>query len=73
MNPYKMDAKESLGYDLNILKDNFRMIKIIKNRMGADNMSIGVWFNPSGGIFTELPLPNTIEMDNIYYRLKNQQ
>jgi hypothetical protein len=73
MNPWKMDMKECLGYDLNILKENFRLLKVIKNRKGPDNKGIGVYFNPSGGSFHELPLPNTPEMEDAYKRLRERR
>lgn len=55
MNTWKMDLKEYLGYDLNILKDKFRPFKIIKNRKGRDNISVGLLFRAEGGYFEELP------------------
>lgn len=57
MNPYKMDMETCLGYDLKILKNRFRMLKLVKQRMGHDNVSIGLQFVPEGGFFKELPHP----------------
>ena len=55
MNAYKMDMEECLGYDLTLLKNRFRMLKIIKNRGGYDNVACGTTFIPEGGYFKELP------------------
>lgn len=61
MNPYKMDMKEYLGYDLTILKHNFRSLKVIKNRKGKDNITVGLYFKAEGGYFEEIPLPEEFE------------
>jgi hypothetical protein len=55
MNPWKMDFKEYDRYDLTYFKGSFRSLKIIKNRRGKDNMSVGLLFKPQGGHFEELP------------------
>lgn len=70
MNPWKMDMKECLGYNLELLKENFRMIKIIKNRKGGDNKALGVYFNAPAGTFHELPLVGSKELEEAYNRLK---
>lgn len=66
MNAYKMDMETCLGYDINRqgsinnLKDSFRMLKIIKNRLSRDNIAIGLLFLPKVGSFKELPQPKDI-------------
>jgi len=61
MNAYKMDMEVSLGYYINKvnapynLKESFRMLKIIKNRLSRDNIAIGLLFLPKIGSFIELP------------------
>ncbi len=72
MNPWKMDMKECLGYNLEILKENFRMLKVIKNRKGGDNKAIGVYFNAPAGTFHELPEVNTTELQDFYIRVKER-
>ncbi len=72
MNPWKMDMKECLGYNLEILKENFRMLKVIKNRKGGDNKAIGVYFNAPAGTFHELPEINTTELQDFYIRVKER-
>lgn len=73
MNAWKMDLTECIGYDLSILKSNFRMCKIIKNRKGSDNMTFGMYFDAQSGTFFELPAPNeTTLLNKIYEHVKNK-
>lgn len=64
MNAYKMDMDKCLGYNINIagapynLKENFRMLKVVKNRLSKDNVAIGLYFIPEAGSFAELPPTN---------------
>lgn len=61
MNAYKMDMETCLGYNINRkgveynLKHSFRMLKVVKNRLGRDNIAIGLLFLPRSGTFKELP------------------
>lgn len=61
MNAYKMDMDKCLGYAINLpgstynLKENFRMLKVVKNRLSKDNVAIGLYFMPEAGSFNELP------------------
>lgn len=63
MNAYKMDMQTCLGYNINVagapynLKDRFRMLRIIKNRLSRDGLSIGLLFLPESNEFSELPYP----------------
>lgn len=63
MNAHKMDMESCLGYNINKynapnnLKDNFRMLKVIKSRLSRDNIGIGLLFLPKSGSFKELPDP----------------
>lgn len=61
MNPWKMDFKEYLGYDVTFLKDRLRVIKVIKNRVGRDNVAFGYVFNPLAGKFKCLPPASEID------------
>ena len=69
MNAYKMDMETCLGYNinktgaLNNLKDRFRMLKIIKNRLSRDNIASGLFFVPESCHFEELPEPDQIGID----------
>jgi hypothetical protein len=61
LNPAKMQLETSLGYNINVegfpynLKYKYRLLKIIKNRLGQDNISIGLYTKPEAGYFEELP------------------
>jgi replicative DNA helicase len=70
MNPYKLDMSTSLGYDVSILKDKFITLKVLKNRLGRDNISIGLLANPQAGSFQELPKVSTSELQAIYDKFK---
>lgn len=63
MNPWKMDFKEYLGHDLTILKEKFRLVKLIKSRLGRDNVSFAFAFKGEAGSFKPLPKPETFQME----------
>ena len=69
MSAFKMDMPTCLGYDVNKLKDSFLMLKVIKNRLGRDNIAVGILANPKAGSFTELPPAKSEEMQIIYNSL----
>jgi len=76
MNAYKMDMDACIGYNINKLgtsynlKDSFRMLKIIKNRLSRDNIAIGLLFMPKTGTFKELPEPDKINKEWLENNLK---
>lgn len=55
MCPRKLDITESLKYDITVLKEKFLLLKVIKNRLSRDNVSIGLYANFKAGSFEELP------------------
>jgi replicative DNA helicase len=59
MNPAKMDMDECMGYEVGRL-ENLIMLKVVKNRLSNDNISVGLQANPKAGNFKELPSPNRI-------------
>jgi len=67
LNAYKMDLETSLNYNIKVdgfpgnLKGKYRLLKIIKNRLGQDNISIGLYTKPEAGYFEELPREMTTE------------
>lgn len=71
MNAYKMDMEECLKYSINKpnstynLKDRFRLLKIVKNRLSRDNISIGLLFQAESGYFEELPKYNEITEQDV--------
>lgn len=76
MNAHKMDLETCLNYNINKygvpynLKDNFRMLKVIKNRLSRDNVGIGLLFLPKSGSFKELPKPEDMNLDWLNENLK---
>ena len=52
------------------LKDNYRALILLKNRVGRPNLKKGLFFNGSANLFAELPLPHTSEMNEVYERIK---
>lgn len=80
MNAYKMDMEKCLGYNVNSpgasynLKDRFRLLKIVKNRLSRDNIMIGLLFQAESGYFEELPKASEITEENIerYSKLTNR-
>jgi replicative DNA helicase len=66
MSAFKMDMPTCLGYDINKLKDSFIMLKVIKNRLGRDNIAVGLLANPKAGSFSELPPAKSEDMQVIY-------
>lgn len=72
LNPYKMQLETSLAYNINVegfpfnLKGKYRLLKAIKNRLGADNIAIGLYTKPEAGYFEELPREMTPEDYKLY-------
>src|SRR3990167_1912555 len=66
LNGHKMDMETCIGYNINVagagynLKDRFRMLKIIKNRLSRDNIAIRLLFQAEAGRFEELPMSKDI-------------
>lgn len=75
LNPYKMQLETSLNYNINVegfpgnLKGKYRLLKVIKNRLGQDNVCIGLYTKPEAGYFEELPREMTSD-DYTYYLKK---
>lgn len=65
-----MDMETCLNYSINRpgstynLRDRFRLLKVVKNRLSRDNISIGLLFQAESGYFEELPKYN--EMNQAY-------
>lgn len=71
MNAQKMDMETCLGYNINNpgatynLRDRFRMLKVIKNRLSRDNIAIGLLFKAKMGSFEELKPSNELNAQDI--------
>jgi predicted ATP-dependent serine protease len=67
-----MQLETSLTYNINVegfpgnLRGKYRLLKAIKNRLGADNISIGLYTKPEAGYFEELPKEMTSEDYTMY-------
>lgn len=53
--PQRHELSEHNGYDLRILKDNYRSTTVLKNRKGKNNLKLGLYFDGATGLFKELP------------------
>ena len=72
--PMRYKVPDPIGYDLGRLKDpltgskKYRCVKILKNSYGADDVRIGLGFQPEIGMFREMPKITQItdyDYDNI--------
>lgn len=53
--PDRFGFAEYHGYDIDIMRDTFRAIKILKNRLGAPNKYVPLLFDGATNRFVELP------------------
>lgn len=55
------------GYDISRMRDTFRAVKILKNRLGTPNKYVHLLFDGATNRFAELPLPdNQAELRKFY-------
>lgn len=59
--PGKHNIEEYANYDLTQLKNSFRSVLLIKNRIGRDGLEAPLWFKGSSFYFSELPKANEID------------
>lgn len=52
---HREKQRKCLGYDIDMLKDRFRAVSVLKNRFGLSNKSIGLNFFGEIGYWRELP------------------
>lgn len=64
--PDRYEINKHLGYDVKILKDNYRSIKILKNRLGRPNLKKGLYFDGKVNDFKELPNKESNEIQKLY-------
>jgi hypothetical protein len=62
--PTRYEFPKHLGYDITKLKDNYRCLIILKNRVGKTNLRKGMYFNGKNFTFKELPLPTINNLPN---------
>lgn len=71
--PDRYEIKKHFKYDITALKDNYRSIKILKNRLGRPNLKCGLFFDGKTNDFFELPDAESEEMNIIYEKLNNRK
>lgn len=73
-NPFSFELPEYLGYNIRILKGNFRCLEIVLNRSGESNSICPLYFNGAINFYKELPRPSdSIEIEKIYRYLENKR
>lgn len=68
-NPMMFSQQAYAGYNIDILRDNFRSVEVLKNRYGECNKKVGCFFNGAAGLMKELPNPTGPEIKEVYRRL----
>ena len=56
------------GYNIEVLRDNFRSMIILKSNLSRTNIEIPMYFNGAASIIKELPSPE--KMQPIYDKIK---
>jgi hypothetical protein len=76
-NPSRYDIEVHNGYDISLLKNNYRSIKFLKDRhYGMENANVGLYFNGAVGNFEELPKAELMTTQHKYQEIleeKNNQ
>lgn len=65
-NPHAFELPQYLGYDINQLKDAFRVLEIVLARKGRANGLCPMFFNGAVNQYSEIPLPNSREINQVY-------
>lgn len=68
--PERYGIEQHLGYDIKVLKDYYRSLSILKNRIGTPNLKLPLLFNGATNTFSELPPPKSPELQNLYSVVK---
>lgn len=68
--PERYQIEKHRGYDITIMKDNYRCLSILKNRYGIPNLKEGLFYNGQTNYFAELPPPDSTEIKIIYEEIK---
>lgn len=68
---YPIPSKHDIDncYRIDLLGSRFRALKIIKNNDGESGLRVGLLFNALAENISELPLPKSPELNNIYKSL----
>ena len=70
-NPYAMEQKTFIGYDISKLGDNQRFFEIMLDRWGMTNAVEALYFDGAVSYFAEMPAPNdTAALEKVYAWIK---
>lgn len=64
--PYKYNIANYENYNIGVLKDNIRFIKVLLNRDGICNGVLPVYFDGAVNYFKPMPAPDNPKMQEIY-------
>jgi hypothetical protein len=65
--PERYGIESSNGYNIKILKDKYRQLSILKNRIGKSNLKVPLYFKGESNHFEELPLVEELQQNPILY------
>ena len=69
--PDRYEIENYLGYNVSVLKDNFRSMNILKNRIGIPNKKLPLYFDGGTNTFKELP-PVENMTSEVYQKIINK-
>ena len=73
-NTYSFEIPEYLGYNIKILKGNFRCLEIVLNRSGESNAICPLYFYGAINFYRELPKPSdSLALERIYREIENKK
>lgn len=70
--PFRFALKEYEGYDISKFRDNIRFLEVIINRDGEMGGLCPLYFDGAVCQFTELPKPNSSQIQEVYKFLQNK-
>lgn len=69
--PFRFKQEICEGYDIKKLRDNFRILEVLINRDGEMGGLCPLFFDGAICQFSELPLPNSSEIQKVYKYVEN--
>lgn len=70
--PMLSEKDADKAYDIELLGNKFRSLRIIKNNDGDEGPRVGILFDAFSETWEELPNPNTDELRTIYNKMKGK-
>lgn len=72
-NPFNYEMSDYLGYNIKLLKGNFRCLEIVLNRHGESNVICPLYFDGAINYYKELPKPNdTAGINDVYTKVMRE-